>query len=273
MRYGFIGTGTMNSAIVTGLCTLEDRPTSVVVSPRNANKAAALAAKFPGLVTVASTNQMVLDESDTVFVGVLPAQTEAVLKELKFDARHTVCSVVSTASMSLLHECCAPVPKESIVRAIPLPPVAKHQGATVMCPQHAGITALFDSLGTVVAVETEDLMKRMMPVTCLMGQFYQQQRATQVWLETQGIPAESAAKWTGAVFHCMSHDSKECGPDTLQHLVEEQTPGGLNEQVVRELTEAGSWDALGDSLDGCLARVTATPRPNKRKSPYASKLE
>mgnify|MGYP006180581059 CR=1 FL=1 len=272
-RFGFVGTGTMSSAIVRGLCTLPEPPASVVVSPRNAEKAAALAAEFPALVTIAKTNQAVLDASDTVFVGVLPAMTELVLRELTFDVRHTVVSLVSTAPFSLLYECCAPVPKASVVRAIPLPPVAKHKGATVMAPQHPAVEALFDSLGTVVAVETEDLMKRMMPVTCLMGQFYAQQRATQAWLESNGIPAAAAAKWTGAVFHCVSYDSAECGPETLRHLVEEQTPGGLNEQVVRELTEAGCYDALADSLDGCLARVTGAARAKRQRTAYSSKPE
>ena len=142
-----------------------------------------------------------------------------------------------------------------------------------MTPKHPAITALFDALGTVVAVETEAEMKKMMPVTALMGQFYAQQAATQRWLEAQGVDAESAAKWTGAVFHCVSYDSATPTAHTLSELVAEQTPGGLNEQVVREMTEAGAYAALGDALDGCLARVEARARPAKRKRPYSSEPE
>lgn len=70
-----------------------------------------------------------------------------------------------------------------------------------------------------------------------MGQFYAQQLATQQWLEAQGVEAADAAKWTGAVFHCISYDSAVALPHTFEHLVAEQTPGGLNEQVVREQRE------------------------------------
>ena len=97
--------------------------------------------------------------------------------------------------------------------------------------------------------------------------------------------------------------------DTLDHLVAEQTPGGLNEQVpsldsrrprthrvgdarscvsamsamsamsavlhclpqvLRELTEAGAYKALSDSLDGALARIQQREAPKLKKTPYSS---
>ena len=113
-------------------------------------------------------------------------------------------------------------------------------------------------------------MKKMMPVTALMGQLYAQHRATQQWLEAQGVDAEAAAKWTGAVFHCVTLDSSKAGAHTFEELVEEQTPGGLNEQVIREMTEAGTYAALSDSLDNCLARIEGRPNPARTKRPYSS---
>mmetsp|Transcript_18451 Transcript_18451/g.47312 ORF Transcript_18451/g.47312 Transcript_18451/m.47312 type:complete len:299 (+) Transcript_18451:3-899(+) len=271
-RYGFVGVGTMSSAIVRGMCTLPTPPMQgeVVLSPRGAAKAAALAAEFPGAVKIASSNQEVIDSCDIILVGVLPKQCEEVLRELRFEARHTVVSLVSTAPMALLHEVCAPVPKDQVVRAIPLPPVAKHKGATVMSPPHPTVSALFGSLGTVVPVETEAMMKKMMPVTGLMGQLYAQHRATQQWLEAQGVDSAAAAKWTGAVFHTVTYDSAVASPQTFEELVHEQTPGGLNEQVIREMTEAGAYTALADSLDNCLARIEARPAPARTKRPYSS---
>lgn len=217
---GFVGIGTMNSAIVRGLCTLDKPPSAIVMSPRNAVKAAALHAEFPAITSIAENGQEVLDRSDIIFIGVLPKQCEDVLRALRFEARHTVVSLVSTTPMASLKELCAPA--GSVLRAIPLPPVAKHVGATVMCPPHPVVTPLFESLGTTVAVEEEEVLKKLMPVTCLMGQFYAQQQATQEWLEAQGVDAASAAKWTGAVFHTMSYDSAEAGSSTFKHLIDEQ---------------------------------------------------
>ena len=47
MTLGFIGTGSIAAAVVKGLCRADPAPDAVLVSPRNAEKAAALAAEFP----------------------------------------------------------------------------------------------------------------------------------------------------------------------------------------------------------------------------------
>ena len=189
----------MAGAIVRGMSTLAEVPaSSIVLSPRGAAKVAKLAADFPGVVKVAASNQEVVDSSDIVFIGCLPAQAEEVIGALKFSSHHTVVSLVATMPMAKVQEACAPVPNSQVLRVIPLPPVAKHAGATVMTPKHPIVTPLFDQLGPCVACEDEATMKKMMVVTCLMGQFYAQQRATQQWLERQGIGTEAASKWTGA---------------------------------------------------------------------------
>jgi len=264
----------MAGAIVRGMSTLAEVPaSSIILSPRGAAKVAKLAADFPGVLKVAASNQEVVDSSDIVFIGCLPAQAEEVIGALKFSSHHTVVSLVATMPMAKVQEACAPVPNSQVLRVIPLPPVAKHAGATVMTPKHPIVTPLFDQLGPCVACEDEATMKKMMVVTCLMGQFYAQQRATQQWLERQGIGTEAASKWTGAVFHSISYDSAIATPHTFEELVGEQVKGGLNEQVIRELTEAGAFSALSDSLDGCLARFEGRARPNLRKRPYSSTVD
>jgi len=153
------------------------------------------------------------------------------------------------------------------VRAIPLPPVAHHQGSCVLTPKHSLAVSVFDQLGTAVAVETESEFKRMMPMTCLMGQIYAQQLQAQKWLVEQGIDAASAGKWVGAVYHTVTFDAKIAGghgANGFQELVDEQTPGGLNEQIIREMREAGADDSLATALDGALARIEGTERPAKR---------
>jgi pyrroline-5-carboxylate reductase len=233
VTYGFIGIGTMCSALVRGLCTLPEPPMAIVLSPRNAAKATALSQAHPGIVSIATCNQDVLDRSRVVFVGVLPKQCEEVLRELKFTCHHIIVSLVSTAPLSLLIDACAPTPPSSIVRAIPLPSVSIHRGATVMTPPHELVQSLFQALGHVVAVSSETQLKRLLPVTCLMGQFYEQQRCTQQWLEAQGVDPATAAGWTGAVFHSMSYDSSRARETTFADLVLEQTPGGLNEGILK----------------------------------------
>jgi pyrroline-5-carboxylate reductase len=102
-----------------------------------------------------------------------------------------------------------------------------------MTPSHPLVLSLFQLLGHVVAVSSEAQLKQLLPVTCLMGQFYEQQRCTQQWLQAQGVDPATAAGWTGAVFHSMSYDSSRAHEHTFADLVQEQTPGGLNEGIVK----------------------------------------
>jgi len=71
VRLGFVGTGAITSAIVTGLNAAGIGDDTILVSPRNAETAASLAAMFAG-VTVAASNQAVLDGSDIVMLAVRP---------------------------------------------------------------------------------------------------------------------------------------------------------------------------------------------------------
>jgi pyrroline-5-carboxylate reductase len=62
MKLGFIGTGEITAAMVTGLSSSQTARPSIRLSPRNAAIAANLANRFAN-VSVASSNQDVLDSA------------------------------------------------------------------------------------------------------------------------------------------------------------------------------------------------------------------
>jgi len=76
----------------------------------------AIVEELGSAVTKCSSNQEVVDNSDWVFVGVLPAQTSAALRDLTFKKEHIVVSLVSSASHEELIESCKVVPQENIIR-------------------------------------------------------------------------------------------------------------------------------------------------------------
>lgn len=66
-RIGVVGVGTIASAVIKGLCTDTKRAEgSIILGPRNAGKVAALKDAFGATVTLASTNQEVVDQADWV---------------------------------------------------------------------------------------------------------------------------------------------------------------------------------------------------------------
>ena len=79
-------------------------------------------------------------------------------------------------------------------------------------------------------------------------------------MEAEGVPAELASRYIGAIFHTITGDSMDATSTSFGDLVDEQTPGGLNEQVVREMREAGCFQAMSDALEGCSARIEGRQR-------------
>jgi pyrroline-5-carboxylate reductase len=77
MTYGIIGVGAIAAAIVTGLCESGSDAPSIVLSPRNADRAADLAARFP-TVRVARSNQEVIDGSAVVLLCIRPQDAHGV---------------------------------------------------------------------------------------------------------------------------------------------------------------------------------------------------
>jgi pyrroline-5-carboxylate reductase len=96
IKIGFVGCGTIAAAIATGLATQTKIPlASIAVSRRSASKSKALQESFPNLVSIHDDNQEIVDQSDVIFLCVLPQYASQVLQDLKFDnAKHSLVSLV-----------------------------------------------------------------------------------------------------------------------------------------------------------------------------------
>ncbi len=67
--YGILGVGAIGEAIVTGLCEDASDAPAILLSPRNALRAEALAERFPS-VAVAPSNQSLVDGVAVVVASV-----------------------------------------------------------------------------------------------------------------------------------------------------------------------------------------------------------
>jgi len=108
MQLGFIGTGEITSPIVTGLCSFGTTSHSIRLSPRNAAVTRELPNRFKG-ISVASSNQEVLDHSETIVIAVRPAAARGILSELRFGPDHQIISLVSGLSLLSLSRLVPPV--------------------------------------------------------------------------------------------------------------------------------------------------------------------
>src|SRR6185312_9756127 len=121
---------TITAAIVTGL-NAAGHGEPIAVSPRNAQVAADLSRRFAN-VTVAASNQAVLDACEVAVLAVRPQIVAGVLPELRFRPDHQVISLIAATSLAYLRAATAPA--AAVTRAVPMPMVARRQGPTAIYP-------------------------------------------------------------------------------------------------------------------------------------------
>jgi pyrroline-5-carboxylate reductase len=258
MRLGFIGTGAITSAIVTGLNAAGIGTDTILVSPRNAETAASLAARFPS-VRVAASNQAVLEGSDLVMLAVRPQVAGEVLSELKFRPDHHVMSLMAITPLHKLAALVAPATK--VTRAIPLPLVAERRGPTVIYPPDPVAAELFNRLGAAIEATSADQFDAFSTATATMAPYFAFADEIASWLTRHGVPSPDARTYVATVFQGLGNIAASTPEHSLSALSGEfATRGGTNEQVMAHLKEHGALSALSDALDAVLQRMKAAAR-------------
>lgn len=227
------------------------------VSPRNAEKAAALAAAFPQ-VCVAKNNQEVVDGSDVVVLAVISQVARETIGALQFRAGQRVISLMGLFSLSVVKDLVAPASR--VCRAVPLPPVARGTCPIVQCPPDPEVKCLLGRIGTVIEVPDEAQLNDLTAVTSLMAPFYAWLAQIQAWLKGRGVNDEIASRYVSALFHGLSLDVVDVGAEGFEAIVSNsQTPGGLNEEALDRLRDTGWYDEIDRVLDAILARLERSP--------------
>jgi len=254
MRLGFVGTGTIAAAMIEGLAS-QPGCEPILVSPRNAEVAAGLATRFSN-VTVAESNQAVLDGSDMVILAVRPQIAAEVLAELRFRPDHHVVSLTAAVTLDFLRKRAAPA--ATVTRAIPLPPVARRQGPTTLYPPDEQAKALFDRLGMGIVLEDEASFDAFSSATAVMAAYFAFAHTVSAWMERNGVPGHQAHAFVRQMLAGLA--SAPAQQDFAELAREHQTKSGLNEQVFETVTRDGILPDLDGALDAILARLRAAPR-------------
>ena len=253
MRLGFIGTGAIAEAMIDGLCGVGGFDGEIMVSRRSAARSARLADRHSS-VQVIDDNQALVDGCDWVVIAVLPDQAVDVTSGLTFRPDHKIISVAAGLDRAALAPAVAPA--TAIHRAIPMPPIERGLGPIPVYPPDAEIEALFATVGTPVPVTDERQFQAFFAASGLMAAFFETVASTATWLEGEDVPAREAALYASAMFHALAALAADTDAAALQKLASEcLTEGGLNDQVLRELREAGWFDALKGRLDRLMTRL------------------
>jgi pyrroline-5-carboxylate reductase len=253
MKLGFIGTGKITSSVITGICSSKISFTKILISPRNKSISKALKKKFKKVI-IAKNNQEIVNNCSWVFLSITPIVGERIIKKLKFKSNQTIISFISTITLAQLKK--AIKVKAKIIRAIPLPPISIKKGPIPICPPNKKVKEFFDKIGTTIEIKNEKSSINFWSTSGMMAPFYELLRVMSNWLVKRGIKRVDAQKYITSLFLALSEDAVVNSNKDLKYLVKDsQTPKGLNEQGVSELTKLGFYKKLEKTLNSIHKRL------------------
>ena len=253
MKLGFIGTGNISSDVITGICNSKISFKKIIVSPRNKKKAQYLKKKFKK-VSIAKSNQEVIDKSDWVFLGILPEVGEKILPKLNFKSNQTIISFISTISYAQLKKIVRK--KAKIVRAIPMPPISLGKGPVPIFPPDKKVKNFFNKIGTTIEIKSEKLSQNFWAISGSMASFYELLKVLSDWLVKKKMKRNQAQKYITSLYSALAGLAASHSDKNLNHIVaESQTPGGLNWQGVNELRKSGYFKSLEKTINNILKRL------------------
>ena len=253
MKLGFIGTGKIASSVITGICKSSIKYNKIFISSRNNKISKQLKKRFKRIV-IERDNQKIVSSSNWVFLAVTPTVGEKIIRNLKFRSNQTIVSFISTITIPNLKKMIKV--KANIVRAIPLPPISLKKGPVPICPPNKKVKKFFDQIGSTVEIKNEKLSINFWSTSGMMASYYEILNVMSNWLVSKGIKRLDAQKYITSLFLALSEDAVVNSKKDLKYLVKEsQTPKGLNEQGLKEMSKKRVYKSVINTLNSIHKRL------------------
>ena len=253
MNLGFIGCGKITSSIVTGISKSSIKYNRIIISERNKKISKEIKKKYKRII-IEKNNQKIIDSCDWIFLAITPIVGKKIIKNLKFKSNQKVISFISTITLSQLKKMIKK--KVDIVRAIPLPPISLKEGPVPICPPNKQVKAFFDKLGSTIEIKNEKLSTNFWSTSGMMASYYNILDTMSMWLNKKGVKKLDAQKYITSLFLALSKDAVINSNKDLKLLVKEsQTPKGLNEQGLKEMTKKNVYKSITSTLNSIYKRL------------------
>ncbi len=253
MNLGFIGTGKIASSVITGICKSSIKYSKIFISARNKKIAKQLKKKFKKIY-IEKDNQKIVNNCNWIFLAITPVVGEKIIKNLKFKSSQTIISFISTITIPQLKKMIKV--KSDIVRAIPLPPISLKKGPVPICPPNKKVKDFFNKIGSTVEIKNEKLSINFWAISGMMASYYETLKVISDWLVKKGIKRIDAQKYITTLFLALSEDAVVNSKKELKFLVKEsQTPKGLNEQGLKEMSKKGVYKSFINTLNSIHKRL------------------
>lgn len=238
LNLGFIGTGLISEALVTGFCEANLPELSITVSPRNHERATALQQKYPKIVRIATDNQNVVNRADWLFFAVLPEVADTVLTGLEIPKEKRFINLVSTFSTAQIQKIIGE--RAVIADVVPLTFAADRFGPIVIYVPGAkandrqAVANLMLYVGQPIVVKTAQQIAVLRAMTAMMSPYYMLLSHWIDWCAQNGVSKKEAKAYVTAFTEALSqYAGGKHG--SLALLARDVTPGGLNWRTLNEL--------------------------------------
>ena len=244
MRIGFIGAGSMGSALARGL----GEP--AVVHDADHERAEALVAEIGG--SVAGSNSELAGQVDLVILCHKPGQ----LAEVAADAAAAAKAVVSIVAATRIDDLERAYPGVPVYRFIPNLPVEVGRGVFCYAPgTHAGegpeseVLRLFGRAGVVVALDEPLIEPAMAVMSCAPAFLALVVEAMAQAGARHGLPADQATRLVVETMAGTAAYLDANGLDAAELRNRVATPGGVTEQGLQALEDGGVPRAFDAAVD------------------------
>ena len=251
MKIGFIGAGSMASALARGL----GEP--ALVSDVDHARADALAAEIGG--TAVPSNRELAEGADLVILAHKPVHTEEVAEQVGGAAK-AIASIVGTLPTTRLE---AGYPGVPVYRFIPNIPVEVGRGVLCYAPGALAsegpedeVLKLFGRAGVVVPLDEEQIDPAMAIMSCGPAFLALVVDAMASAGARHGIESAQATRLVTETMAGTAAYLDANGLDPAELMGRVATPGGVTEQGLRVLEDTG----LRDSFDGAVDLVMEASR-------------
>ena len=248
MRIGVLGTGHLAEFLIRGVA---GKGYSFTVSPRSADRAAALAASHG--VAVGQSNQAVVDACDLILVCLPAAEGVAILRGLRFRAGQSVLSAMAGARVADVAAAVAPA--AAACAMMPGLANAHGMGPCLIHPARAEWEAFLAALGPVHVFDDEEEFVTATAFGAMSGAVFFWMDALIGWFAANGVAPETArhlvAQTVRGNAEVLLREDATLG-EIRRGIA---TPGGITEALVRVLEGRGALPAWAEGMDVVLARV------------------
>lgn len=233
MKLGFLGTGTISTAVIRGLA---GQGHQILVSHRSAANSAQLAADIPE-VSVAD-NDLIVAQSEVVFLGLLATHAPDVLRPLRFRAGQQVVSFMADIGLAQVAAMVAPARAAAIM--LPYPAIAQGGSPILALGDVTVLTPLFAPANRIFEMGSEAQLAQCLCAQAVLSPVARLVSEAADWLG-QGAGGEAFLRMLVA----SSLNAQSC-KDLMTAL---DTEGGYNQRLRQDMERLDMPQMLRGGLD------------------------